>query len=583
MKSSAPNPAPVRRSALRRVFKLSPSLALVGALTVLCLTAAACGAGGRVEATQPDQSEDGSPAPTPSPEPDRSSVNFMSTRPGVGIAAAGGHPSAIQGDNPCEQPGGAEIITIAYLGADLTELGAIGFEMTVVEDPILMIAAYVNEVNFNGGINGRCVELNSHLWSLSDPIGSFIEVCSDLSGHNPVFYFNFRLYDPGLECTTFGAPIPSIGLYTSVPESTIAESGYLLYADDGSVEHLLSRDLQVGLAAGVVHGNDRVGLLHGTGPSAGLSVSVAEEVAHDVGIDFVAVVDLPREFGDLSLLLPEMQVGLLKAGLSETEGDEAQDNLESLSPDNRAQLAEIERFFIEAATRFEEARVSIVIATSHWADMRRMMRAGELIDWTPMWLINDMQPATLVTADAPARQVHNLRQVSSRRAAGDVVPALDQGCITLRNTASEAAPFSHRPHTDAWNLITLICDYLDVSFSALTRIDGPIDHVPFLKALNETHYDTEYGGLITFSASQRHGATRFRVLAADPGCVLNFWGCMRSTTDWLIPEHQLHHEEVDPGEIRQIMEDLGHDHSQETEPEVDEPEVEEEADVHDHG
>ena len=31
------------------------------------------------------------------------------------------------------------------------------------------------------------------------------------------------------------------------------------------------------------------------------------------------------------------------------------------------------------------------------------------------------------------------------------------------------------------------------------------------------------------------------------------------------------------------MEDLGHDHSQETEPEVDEPEVEEEADVHDHG
>ena len=172
--------------------------------------------------------------------------------------------------------------------------------------------------------------------------------------------------------------------------------------------------------------------------------------------------------------------------------------------------------------------MSIVIATSHWADMRRMMRAGELIDWTPMWLINDMQPATLVTADAPARQVHNLRQVSSRRAAGDVVPALDQGCITLRNTASEAAPFSHRPHTDAWNLITLICDYLDVSFSALTRIDGPIDHVSFLKALNETHYDTEYGGLITFSASQRHGATRFRVLAADPGCVLNFWGCMRS-------------------------------------------------------
>ena len=476
-------------------------------------------------------------------------------------------------------------MTIGYLGADLTELGAIGFEMTVVEDPILMIAAYVNEVNFNGGINGRCVELNSHLWSLSDPIGSFIEACSHLSEHNPVFYFSFRLYDPGLECTTFGTPIPTIGLYTAVPESTIADAGYLLYADDGSVEHLLSRTSEVGLAAGVVDGNDRVGLLHGTGPSAGLSVSVSEEIARNAGVDYVAVADIPREFGDLSLLLPEMQVGLLKPGLSETEGDEAQGNLESLSPDNRAQLAEIERFFTEAATRFKEAGVSLVMATSHWADVRRMMRAGEFIDWTPLWLINDMQPATLITADAPARQVQNLRQVSARRAAGDVVPALDQGCIILRNTASEADPFSHRPHTDAWNLITSICDYLDVSFSALTRIDGPIDHVSFLEALNETHYDAEYGGLITFSASDRHGAERFRVLAADAGCVLNYWGCMRLTTDWLAPEHQMDHEEVDPDEIRGTMEDLGHDHGDEMEMEMemDEPEVPEEADAHSHG
>ena len=41
--------------------------------------------------------------------------------------------------------------------------------------------------------------------------------------------------------------------------------------------------------------------------------------------------------------------------------------------------------------------------------------------------------------------------------------------------------------------------------------------------------------IITFSPANRNGAERFRVLQADPDCVLNFWGCMRSTTDWLLP------------------------------------------------
>lgn len=41
--------------------------------------------------------------------------------------------------------------------------------------------------------------------------------------------------------------------------------------------------------------------------------------------------------------------------------------------------------------------------------------------------------------------------------------------------------------------------------------------------------------LITFPSRNSSGADRYRVLQADPDCVLNFWGCMRSTTGWLMP------------------------------------------------
>ena len=198
-------------------------------------------------------------------------------------------------------------------------------------------------------------------------------------------------------------------------------------------------------------------------------------------------------------------------------------------------FGQMEQFFLDAATRFKDAGVTAVAATADWTDMRRMIRAAELVDWTPTWVANDIQPATIVLADVPKRQAENLVLVSSRRAAGDVVTELDQGCITLRNTASVAEPFAHRLHTDAWTFITAICDYLDVTFSAMTRVPGPINADTFVEALKDTQYETQYGGLITFSPSDPNGAERFRVLEADPECVLNFWGCMRSTTDWLLP------------------------------------------------
>ena len=527
MTTDPSSPSPVRAPARPRHRK-SPRarvLALGGAVTVLSLLAVACGGGDDAGTSQAEAASSEAAAAEPA-----SASEFMSTRPGAGIAAAGGNLQAIQGKDPCDQTAGAEPIVISYVGASLAELDAVGLEAIVVEEPGLVIEAYVNEVNFNGGINGRCVEFVNHLWSLADPAGSLSRICADLATQQPVVHLTLRINEATLQCATIGAQLPTIGLYAFAPAATFEQTGDRLYIDDGTVERLLSASLDVALSSNVLSAGDRVGLLHGISDMAE-AVAIVERF----GFEDVATAHVPSEFADLQLLLQEKQVRLLEGGLTDDEQAEAQRNLAALPAELAGIFGNIERFFLDAANRFKDAGVTAVATTADWTDMRRMMRAAELVDWTPTWLANDIQPATVVLADVPSKQAANLVLVSNRRAAGDEVPALDQGCVTLRNTAVAAEPFSHRLHTDAWTFITAICDYLDVSFSAMTRAQGPINPDTFVEALKDTDYDTQYGGLITFDSDNLQGAERFRVLEADPECVLNFWGCMRSTTDWLVP------------------------------------------------
>ena len=522
-------PAPGRVPARPRILKLPRhrALALAGALTMLSLTAAACG--GSDSTAQTQTADVGAVAAAPAPSSD-----FMATRPGAGIAAAGGNPQAVQGDNPCEQTGGADPIIISYVGANLAELDTIGLEAIVVEEPGLIIDAYTNEVNFNGGINGRCVKFVPHLYSLTDPVASFTQICTDLLTQKPIFYMSLRLTDPVVQCATIGGQIPTIGLYAFASSAALEQTGDRVYLDDGTVEHLLSASLDVALSSRVINANSPIGLLHGSA-TAGMDISEPEAIIASFGLNLAAAADVPTVFSDLQLLLLEKRVRLLEGGLSDDEAAEAQRNLATLPPEAADLFGQTEQFYLEAANRFKDAGVTAVAASADWTDVRRMMRAAELVDWHPTWVANDIQPATIVLADVPKAQAENLVLVSNRRAAGDEVPPLDQGCITLRNTASTAPPFAHRLHTDAWTLMTAICDYLDVTFSAMTRVQGDINADTFVEALKSTRYDTQYGGLITFAPGDPNGSERFRVLQADPECVLNFWGCMRSTTDWLTP------------------------------------------------
>ncbi len=503
-------------------------LAFGGALAVLCLTAAACGGGDGADGSA--NVETRVAGSETSPVEAAPASDFISTRVGTGIAAAGGNPQAVRGGNPCEQPAEAahEPVTIAYVGPNITELEAVGLETIVVEDPGVLIAAYINAVNINGGANGRCVEFVHYLWSLTDPAASFGRICTELPQQQPLIVLSLGLSQTTFECITLAAQLPTLGLYATKSDAQFAAARGLLFVDQGSEEHLVLTGVRAALQADELTPNDRVGLFN---VASGMIVLAIEQA----GLTVAETDIVPPEFADLGILRIERQARLLEGGLSDAEMREARRFREQLPPDQAEILQRIEQHFLDIADRFRSSGLTTVVTAAQWSDVRRFMRAAEQRAWFPRWIINDSQNASLVLTDAPRGQAGNLVQISARRAAGDEISAMDRGCLSVRNTNSEAATFSHRFHSDAWNLLTSTCDYLDVVFGAISRMDGPLTHETIMEALAGTHYETDLGSLIKFGRTDRFGNDRVRILRADPNCVLNAWGCMRSTTAWFTP------------------------------------------------
>ena len=527
------SPSPDRVPARPRILKLprTRALALSGAFTVLCLIAAACGGGdgGSTAETQTADTEAASPEAAPS------ASSLLTTRPGAGIVAAGG---TIRGESSCPAPGAAgqpETVRIGYVGPDLDELADIGLETLVFDGPTNIVDAYVNEINLNGGINGHCFEFVAYEWGLVDPVASFGQMCTELPQQEPLVVLSLGLSDTTYDCITLAAELPTFGLFATKTDAQFAAAGGRLFVDQGSAEYLLSTGVETAFMAGALTQEDRAGFLHNEGESAESEHEALESTTEQLGFQVMSEAEVPAEFSELGLLLAESQVRLLQGDLSGDEAQAAERAWAALAPEQAEALRQIEQFFLDAARSFQEAGVTAVVMAADWSDVRRFIRAANLIDWFPSWVLTDYQPVLLVLTDLPEDQGQNLVQASARRAAGDEIPDLDRSCVSMRNTATDAGPFSHRFHTDAWNLITSTCDYLDIIFGAISRVDGPLTHQAFLEALSATDYETVHGSLIKFTAENRFGNDRFRMLKADPNCVLDDWGCMRSLTDWISP------------------------------------------------
>ena len=196
------------------VVRSRPGATLV--LSLLCLVAAACGADDdRQDLTDISGfPEDGSPP----------AAGLPSTRTAMGISAAGG--AALPGP-ACPEAGSPQssgAVTIAWSSPDQDELAAVGIETLVLDQPSLIVEAYINEVNANGGINGNCFEPVAYAWNLSDADASFRQICTDLPERRPLLLLlSLWVNHTTLRCATRGAQIPTVGVFTSLPASSAGE------------------------------------------------------------------------------------------------------------------------------------------------------------------------------------------------------------------------------------------------------------------------------------------------------------------------------------------------------------------------
>ena len=462
-------------------------------------------------------------------------VGAASSRSGQGITAAGGilRPGA-----PCPaagEPAGAGTTGIAVVTPDIDRLDEVGLGALVFDAVDHTFNAYINEVNSLGGINGTCFELKFYEYGFTDPVAEIGAICAELPTEQPLVMFAFGLDEGIAGCTTLAAQIPTIGLYSQFSEAFFDQSGGLLHVDHGSLEFLAEHAVRTAASSGLLGGGDRIGLLYSDDASAASLQSTFARVFADLGLDVAATAGVPADlFGTAVVVLEELHRGL-GGDLFGHDGATFADSLAALPPEVGDLLAGLRAHFLDTAAALSAAGVDTVVASAAWDAVRNLMRAAEAIGWHPRWVINDSQFAMIVLTGAPSAQVRNVAQVSSRRATDDPIGDLDRGCLSLRNTRADAEPFTHRYHTDAWSLLTATCDYLDVVFSAVSRVDGPLTREAFVAELRETDYRAAHGQPLRFGAGDSYGSDGFRVLGADPDCILNEWGCMRPLTAWLEP------------------------------------------------
>ena len=515
-----------RRTAVRRRRRALVTAAAAGAVSLL---AAACGGD---DSSQPTQ---GAISVTVPEQVTEANSALLASRPGEGITAAGGTLTA---GEPCPapgSPGAPDTHKLAVVTPDVDRLDEIGLGALVFDSFDRTFDAYINRLNSFGGVNGNCFEFRFYEYGFTNPAEEIGAICAELPQEQPLVLFGFGLSDTVVGCTTLAGQIPTIGLYAQFPEAFFAQTGQLLRVDHGSLEFLLDNGVRTAVNAGTLSSADTVGLLY-SDDDAGPSIQATfNRVSGDLGLRTGASVGVPTTLFGTAVVVVEEQFRDLGGQLFHPDDTVFADALAALAPELGDLMAGVRQYFVGTATAMRDAGVDTVVATASWDAVRNLMRAAELIGWYPKWLTNDSQFSLIVLTDAPEAQGLNLVQISSRRAADDPIDGLDRGCLSLRNTGTAAEPFDHRYHTDAWSLLTATCDYLDVVFSAVSRVDGPLTREGFVAALGETDYVAAHGQNLRFGAGDLYGSDSFRVLSADPNCVLNDWGCMRPLTGWFEP------------------------------------------------
>ena len=454
-------------------------------------------------------------------------ASVIDSRAGQGITAAGG---TITEAEPCSS-GTGDRHTIASLAPDLDRFDTIGLETLVFDYPQNVIGAYLNNVN-RLGVGDGCFELKSYVWGFTDSVGDFERMCADLPNHDPVALIVFVVTPEVLECATIGLGIPTIALYSQLPGGLVAAAGGRLLLDHGSTEYLLENSLLAAAGAGVLTEDDTVSLLYEDYLFAQPEIDAFERITRRLNLTTAGAVGVPEALAATPVRVIQNQLLDLGVDVLSAETAALEAALATLPPEFGRLMLGIREFYLNAASQLADTGVTAVAVSAGWEDVSNLMVAAELIGWHPKWITNDGQYAMTVLTGTPSEQGRNFYQLSSRRAADDPIAGLDRGCLSLRNTETDADLFEHRHHTDAWSALTETCDYLDLLFAAITRVSGPLTAESLSPALADASYEAPHGTLISFSPDDFYGSDSFRITVPDLDCLLNDWGCMRSITEW---------------------------------------------------
>ena len=486
---------------------------LAAGILSISLVAAACGGGtGGASAENGPLADDNASAQV---------GTLASTRPGEGIRAAGSEPMGGGDCTNIQEEASPQDFKIAWIEPDLENLAQIGLEVLDLEPLNLIMQSYINEINRHGGVNGNCFEALINIWDVATAESEITKICTELPQQQPLAVLSLRMSDVLFNCLTLAGGIPTIALNSSLSEEHFANSGGLLFDDRGSSQYQFNGGLITALDVGEIGPSDRVALLY-TQPADPENDNSSDEIAEvdtfaeSLGIRIEANIPMPEGYSGIPILILEEQKRRYEAGTIDTPITEEQATL----------LNQMDNFYAAMANQMKTTGITAVVSSSDWAHTRRLMTAADSIDWTPTWVGNDIQTASLILSRAPDRQAVNLVQASSWRTPGDPLTGLDQGCLTLRNSL-DVEPFAYRHHTDAWVLMMSMCDILDVLFGAISKAGISLTRESLVAALEETSFDALHGLHIEYGPNDRYGADNMRALKADPNCALNLWGCLR--------------------------------------------------------
>lgn len=407
---------------------------------------------------------------------------------------SGSSPSGGSGSGGGE-PGASDVgitedtISVAYLQPDLEVVAEAGFA-ELIENPELAVEALVADVNEQGGIHGRTLEVNTYEYDPTQIPAALIGACTQAGQDDPNFLaFSFAFFGDGLTCLAGDEGVPTL------TASSLAGTVY----DRADGNAFLFNDTFEGHQRALVAGLDASGALDGLTLGAMNRDEPGASEALDDG--------LRPALEDAGLTLAESAV--ITGSIM---GDPAS---------------------ISAAVQgFKEAGVDGVFLLGNVFVSGNFLAEAERQGYTPTYFASDQSEVTssLVVNFAPTSQLGSARGVSWKRqgetVTGQAPSEADERCREIRDRLSP--PLSEQGST-TYDAYMQICTMFTVMVQALEDAGENPTRADFVEAMEGIgEFDLGTGSTGSFGPDDHTAPTAVRPVEFQVDC-----GCWVPTGDWV--------------------------------------------------